>query len=114
VKKESTRGDTQSVGVKVANNNNCCVPVNMGSSRRVAAPGMSTNVKLLLPFKVKMLIFLSLAVLIANCLVMSTAASGDFVDSGHLVWTTIGVTARSKFHLFLKEIFKKIDLKIFF
>jgi hypothetical protein len=100
------------VKVKVANNN-CCVPGNMGSSRRVAAPGMSTNVKLLLPFKVKMLIFLSLAVLIANCLVMSTAASGDFVDSGHLVWTTIGVTARSKFHLFFKEIFKKIENGLF-
>jgi hypothetical protein len=102
------------VKVKVANNN-CCVPGSiMRSSGRVAAIGMSTDVKLLLQFKVKMLIFLSLAVLIANCLVMSTAASGDFVDSGHLVWTTIGVTARSKFHLFLKEIFKKIDFKIFF
>ncbi|XP_046649541.1 uncharacterized protein LOC124340849 [Daphnia pulicaria] len=74
----------------------------MGSSGRVAVPGMSTNVKLLLPFKVKMVIFLSLAVLIANCLVMSTAASGDFVDSGHLVWTTIGVTARSEVDMWTK------------
>ncbi|EFX74381.1 hypothetical protein DAPPUDRAFT_251905 [Daphnia pulex] len=74
----------------------------MGSSRRVAAPGMSTNVRLLLPFKVKMLIFFSSAVLIANSLVMSTSTSGDFVDSGHLVWTTIGVTARSEVDMWTK------------
>lgn len=37
----------------------------------------------------------------------SLGSASEFVDSGHLVWTTIGVTSRSKFQLV--QFFKRID-----
>ena len=44
------------------------------------------------------LLFVFLAIGTGSLVVLVVASSsGEFVDSGHLVWTTIGVTSRSKF-----------------
>ena len=57
------------------------------------------------------LLFVFLAIGTGSLVVVVVASSsGEFVDSGHLVWTTIGVTSRSKFwrrsfSLFLKNSF---------